>query len=75
MDKKLVAILTEDGKCKSVLICKNVNEKEYNKLFNEYLESEREKSIEKQKLIDFCSLITDEIVKLKKEIKILKGEE
>lgn len=75
MEKKLVAISTKDEKCTCLCVCKNVDDKEYKKLLNEFLESEREKSREKEKLEEFCSKIIDEIVKLKKEIKILKGED
>lgn len=73
---KLVAIHTnENGKCDYISICKNVNDRE----LAQYQLQEQECRIEELKKINelhsCISLLEKEVVELKKEIAILKGED
>ena len=73
--KKLVACLLENGSCTYVMVCKNVDEKEYQKLVNETLQHKEKELREKNDLIQRLSSLENEVSVLKNEIKVLKGEE
>lgn len=74
MDYKLVAIGKKEDRCCELLICRTVNEKEFNKLKNEAVAYEQEQTKEKSEFLDVIASIKNEIEELKKEISILKGE-
>jgi esterase/lipase len=74
MDYKLVAIGKKEDRCHELLICRTVNEKEFNKLKNEAVAYEQEQAKEKSEFLDVIASMKNEIEELKKEIAILKGE-
>ena len=73
--KKLVAVLLENNTCSSLLVCKNVDEREYQKLLNETLKHKEQELKEKEELNNRVSKLEQKIDTLEHEIKVLKGEE
>lgn len=73
--KKVAYKLNSNGKCVKVFEVKVVSEEDYNKLLNSEFECEQEELKTKVELDKAILDLTNEIVKLKEEIKVLKGEE
>lgn len=73
--KKLIACLEKNGKCVLVLKCRNVEETQYTKMINQQCEYEQEQLKEKRVLNEKIIALEENIELLKKEIKLLKGEE
>lgn len=73
---KLVALCCDiSGGCQYVAIVKNITQSEYATLLVEQRELEQKRQREKQEISSKLAELEETIVKLKKEIKILKGEE
>lgn len=72
---KQVAIKKKNGSCVSVLVCKNVDDREYNELLNEENENKQKELEEKAQLYNEIKELKHEIELLKGEIKFLKGED
>ena len=71
-----VAVITDiNGKCKYVGKVRFVNEMEYNKLVNESNLIDAEKLARKKQLQYEILKLKQEIARIDKEIKLLKGEE
>ena len=69
---KLVAITTNsNGECVSIANVKNVDENELKVLYQQYEKALNEKQVLETKV----KLLEREIVEIKQEIKVLKGEE
>ena len=73
--KKVAYKLNSNGKCVKVFEVKVVSEEDYNKLLNSEFECEQEELKEKNELYQALHDLTDEVNDLKKEIRVLKGEE
>lgn len=74
MERKLVAIEIKNGKCVRLLVCKNVDDREFNKLLNEVNANAIKEEDEKNKQRLEMESLKEEIRNLKGEIKLLKGE-
>lgn len=70
-----VAYEKKGNKCSKVLKCKTVDEQEYNKMLNESLECNEEELNKHYLLVKRIEELEHDIVELKHEIKVLKGEE
>ena len=69
---KLVAITTNsNGECVGIAYVKNVDDKELEVLYQQYEKALNEKQVLKTKV----GLLGRELNKIKREIKVLKGEE
>lgn len=74
MNYVLVAIDNLKGTCHKVLICKNVNKQELNRLKNEALAYEEEILREKEQYLNSIKALEERIEHLECEIAYLKGE-
>ena len=72
---KQIAIKKENGSCVSVLVCRNVDDREYNEMLNEENEHKQKELEEKEQLYKQIEELKNEIELLKVEIKFLKGED
>ena len=73
---KLVAIVPSlEGGCQYVGLVKNVTNEEYATLLKEQRTNEQKQAKEKREILDRLQNCEDTIVALRKEIKVLKGED
>ena len=70
-----IAVAYEQGKCVMVCVCKMADDMEVNKLINEANAHKEAEAREKQALKDEIESCKSKITELKKEVKLLKGEE
>lgn len=74
MAYKLIAYSLKNGKCVALLECKNVDEREYNKLANELIQKEDKEQQEKVALNKRIDTLEGKVKELINEIKKLRGE-
>lgn len=73
---KTVAIVSDiSGGCQYVAIVKNVDLSEYAKLIGEQRQHEQKQAKEKRELLERVETLESELTTLKREIKVLKGED
>lgn len=73
---KLVAIVPSlDGGCQYVGLVKNITNEEYATLLKEQRTNEQKQAKEKRELLERVETLESEIIALKHEIKVLKGED
>lgn len=73
--RKQVAILEKNGSCVLVMSCKLVDDKKHNELLNQMSANEQERGELLSKILNDIDELKEENENLKREIRILKGEE
>lgn len=74
-DKRVAIILDSSGKCKYVGKVRLVNDNEYNRLINESNGIDAEKLAKKRELQQEIIALKNDLEQIKRELKVLKGEE